>query len=264
MKQLAALSILVWSLASCTGYSRPYSTPRPATVMNALALGRINALRSQGKVDAMMGKGKRVKVKVFLIADRLGRIRFDAVTPPPMNSTVLLLTSDATTFRANDQRNRKYFEGKAGVCAVRSMLGIPLTPAQLFAMLIGEPAVSGGTMSLSWDKKCGCEVITAVRGDTTARLWVLGHKGKASWRVVKQLITGPRGKVKVEYRGFKKVGGSWLPHRIRITSPGTREDTVFAFTKIEINPELEVEAFTQEPPAGAEIRRIICAGGEAP
>ncbi|MBU1241280.1 DUF4292 domain-containing protein, partial [Myxococcota bacterium] len=244
-----------------TGYSRPYSTPNPGNIMSTLALSKINSLRSQGKVDAMMGKGKRVKVKVFLIADRLGRIRFDAVTPPPMNATVLLLTSDGQTFRANDQRNKKYFQGNAGVCAVKAMLGIPLSPAQLFAMLIGEPAVSSANMTLSWDKKCGCEVITAKKGDTTARLWVLGHKGKANWRVVKQVITGPKGKVKVEYRGFKKLNGFTIPHRIRLSSPGKKEDTVFAFTKIEINPEVEVEAFNQEPPAGVEIRRIICGEG---
>ena len=264
MKQTLFLTVLSMGLISCTGYKRPYTVPKASSILTNLAFTKVISLRSKGKVDAMMGKGKRFKVKVFLIADRQGRLRFDAVTPPPMNATVLLLTSDGETFRANDQRNKKYFEGKAGVCSINSMLGIPLTPAQLFSMLIGEPAVRGGTQSLAWDKKCGCEVITVTKGATTAKLWVLGHKGKSHWRVVKQIIKGPKGSVKVEYRGFKKHAGVIIPHRVRLTSPGKKGDTVFSWSKIEINPEVEVEAFTQDPPPNVEIRRLICGAGEAP
>ncbi len=262
MKALLLATLLF--LASCTAHKRPYTVPQPKAVLRALNFEKATALRSQGKVDAIFRKGKRIKLKVFMIADRSGRIRFDAVTPPPLNATVLLLTSDGQTVRANDKRSKRYFEGVAGVCAVRNLLGLPLTPSQLFSMLIGEPAVHNGVLSLSWDSSCGCEVVTAKDGDTTAKIWVLGHKGRAHWRVVKQVLTSPKGRVKVEYRGYKKHQGVWVPYRIRISKPGTRSDTIFAWSKLELNPELEVEAFNQVPPPGVPIQRLICGEGEAP
>jgi outer membrane lipoprotein-sorting protein len=252
-----AILLVVMISGGCTKYKRTYSKPLPANLFSFIKKSKISSLRSRGKVDAMMAKG-RLKVKVFMIADSMGRLRFDAITPPPLNSTVLLLTSDGSTFRALDKRSNKYYQGNSGACSIKAIMGIPLSSTELFALLIGEPVGNGTITSHKWDGDTGSEVISQKNGNKKSKVWVFGRNGKKGWRIVKQLIDTPKGKVKVEYRGYKKVDKKWIPYRIRISTPGKKGDTIFVWNKIELNPEVEVEAFNQNPPPGVTIKRLIC------
>ncbi|MBU1068416.1 DUF4292 domain-containing protein [Myxococcota bacterium] len=249
------LSLLLLATTACTSYSRPYTTPTAPEVLKAVSSRPIEGLRAKGKVDTFTSRG-RLKVNVFMLADRLGRLRFDAVTPPPMNATVLLVTSNGSQFIANDRDHNLYFVGPTQACAVAQVLGIRLSPAELFSLLIGENPwpVAGGT--LSWDSDCGCEVVTTTDGKRTVKLWVLGHRGRANWRLEKAEVTTPNSRVHVEYRGWKKINGRLVPMRMRITQKGVKGDAVFAWSRLELDPEMEPDAFQQVPPVDAEIRRV--------
>ncbi len=249
--------LLLFGATACTSYSRPYTTPAAGDVLSAVSARNIDGLRARGKVDTFTSKG-RLKVNVFLLADRLGRLRFDAVTPPPMNATVLLVTSDGAQFIANDRDHNLYYVGPTQACAVAQVLGVRLSPAELFSLLVGENPwpTSGAGAKVAWDETCGCEVVTAVEGARTVKLWVLGHKGRAHWRLEKAEVTTPGSRVKVEYRGWKKVDGKMVPTRMRITQKGVSGDAVFHWSRMELDPETEADAFTQVPPVDATIRRV--------
>jgi len=248
-------SLLLIASTACTSYKRPYTMPTAADVLKAVSSRNIEGLRAKGKVDTFTSRG-RLKVNVFMLADRLGRLRFDAVPPPPMNATVLLVTSDGTQFVANDRDQNQYFVGPTQACAVAQVMGIRLSPAELFSLLIGENPWStiGGTVK--WDSDCGCEVVTSTDGTRTVKLWVLGHKGRANWRLEKAEVTTPNSRIHVEYRGWRKIDGRTVPMRMRITQKGVKGDAVFSWSRLELDPEMESDAFQQVPPVDAEIRRV--------
>lgn len=251
------LCLLLLAASACTSYKRPYTTPTATDVLNAVSAREIQGLRARGKVDTFTTRG-RLKVNVFLLADRLGRLRFDAVTPPPMNATVLLVTSDGAQFIANDRDHNLYFVGPTRACAVAQVLGIRLSPAELFSLLVAEnpwPA-SGANTTVGWDRECGCEVVTATEDGRTVKLWVLGHRGRANWRLEKAEVTTATSRLQVEYRGWKKVDGHLVPLRMRITQKGVKGDAVFHWSRLELDPETEADAFQQIPPVDAEIRRV--------
>ncbi|MGM0596268.1 MAG: DUF4292 domain-containing protein [Myxococcota bacterium] len=258
MKYLPSIVFFSFAiLAGCTSYKRPYQKPVSAKLMNKISKNSINLVRNKGKVDAML-PGGRLKVKVFLIADKHGRLRFDAMTPPPMNSSVLLLTSDGSSFRANDQRNNKFYTGKADSCAIKSIIGLPLHPKLLYRIMLGLPPEGLTTKDLKWDSDSGHEIIEAVKGKTRVKVHILGHKGKKHWKVVKLYLEDGARKIKVEYRGHRKILGKWIPTRIRISKKGKNEDTIFFWSSIEPNVEMPPAAFGQNIPPNMEIRRLIC------
>ncbi len=252
------LRILLFLLlaAGCTSYRRPYPAPRAPEVLRAMAPSGISALRARGKVDTFTDKG-RLKVNVFMIADARGRLRFDAVTPPPMNATVLLVTSDGQTFIANDREHNLYFVGPTKACAVAQVLGVRLSPEELFTLLTGKnPWPEAKDAKVSWDSECGCEVVESVQERRQMRLWVLGRDGRDKWRLQKIEVKTPDTKLTVEYRGWKRIDGHLVPMRMRITQKGMKGDAVFAWSRFEADPEVESDAFQQVPDVDAVIRRI--------
>lgn len=243
-------------LAGCTSYRRPYPPPQTPEVLRAVAPAGIDALRARGKVDTFTDKG-RMKVDVFMIADGLGRLRFDAVTPAPMNSTVLLVTSDGQTFIANDREHNLYFVGPVKACAVAQVLGIRLSPQELFTLMTGKnPWPASENASLAWDSECGCEVVTSVQPQRQVRLWVNGRNGRNRWRIQKIEVKTADTRLTVEYRGWKAIAGHSLPMRMRVTQKGMKGDAVFVWSRLELNPEVETDAFQQVPGVDAAIRRI--------
>lgn len=243
-------------LSGCTSYRRPYPPPQAPEVLRAVTNRSVSSLRTRGTVDMFTDKG-RLKVNVFMIADAMGRLRFDAVTPPPMNATVLLVTSDGQTFIANDREHNLYFVGPVKACAVAQVLGIRLSPVELFTLLIGQnPWPENISSTLTWDSHCGCEVIVSTHPKRQVRMWVFGREGKDRWRIKKIEVKTPETKLTVEYRGWKKVNGHFLPMRMRITQKGMKGDAVFAWSRFETNPDVDSDAFQQVPEVNAVIRHI--------
>ncbi len=256
MRNLPVLLILPTMLWACTSYKRPYTMPTAREVQEAVSLRSLEGMRATGKVDTMTDKG-RLKVQVFMLADRIGRLRFDAVTPPPMNATVLLVTSDGNRFVAHDKDQNHFFVGPTKACAVNKVLGVHLSPAELFSLLIGENPWGNGTPeTITWDSTCGCEVITTRDKDRELKLWVLGHRGRGNWRLEKVEMKTPRTRIRVEYRGYRKIDGKYVPMRMRITQKGQKGDAVFAWSRMELDPELDPEAFYQTPPVDARIHYV--------
>jgi Domain of unknown function (DUF4292) len=257
MKKLFPVFLLIMFSMGCEKYKRSYTTPKPSEIILKVGSGKTTSYRANGRTDTITKKG-RVKLKSFLIADKFGRIRFEALTPPPLNSTVLLVTSDGSTFRAHDKKYNKFFQGKSNGCAIERILRISLSPKELYGILLGEFLIKKGKTSLKWDSKTGSEVVTVKNKNYTYTAYISGRNGKKGWKITKSIISSKKGKVKIEYRGYKKVGKYFVPERIRIRSKG--QDVIFTWKKIEINPDVEVEAFGQSPPPNIEIQRIICDG----
>ncbi|MBU1220704.1 DUF4292 domain-containing protein [Myxococcota bacterium] len=259
MKRFALIFLIIST--SCTGYKRTYPVPSASELGAALRKVGANNIRAKGKVDAMMPRG-RTKVKVFLLADRTGRVRFDAVTPPPLNATVLLLTSDGSVLRAHDKDKNHFYEGKPDACSVKSILGIGVDVKDLYGLLSGTIPAGAEKAQVTWDRDCGCEKLVWTVNKKTYRAWIDGKNGKARWRMVKLEILEGKERIRVEYRGFKKVGKLEMPTRIRISRPGTKTDTIFTWSSLETEVEIEDEAWNQSIPENIEIRRLICPPGE--
>ncbi|MBN2723715.1 MAG: DUF4292 domain-containing protein [Deltaproteobacteria bacterium] len=260
-KRLLFILVLAFSFG-CTGYSRDYSTPDSSEIFSHINGKNIKNIRAKGKVDSIMAGG-RAKVKVFLLADSIGRLRFDAVTPPPMNSTVLLLTSDGTVFRAHDKDKNKFYQGKSDACSVKNMLGISLEVKILFRLLTGKLPTDKLKASVEWDKKCGCEKLLWENNGKKTAVWIDGKNGKKHWKIVKVEIGEGKNKIRVEYRGYKKFDGKLLPSRVRISKPGTKNDTIFSWKKVEVDVEIDDEAWNQEIPENIPVYRMICPPGDS-
>ncbi len=216
--------------------------------------GPVHTVRASGRID-YMGGSKRYKGKAFLLSDETGRLRFEVISPPPMNSTVLMVTSDGTSVRVWNARTKEFFEGPSSVCMIRAFLSIPVGPKELFALLTASvPHTSGAT--LAWDSDCGCEKVTVFHGNVKWVYLIDGRKGPSGWHLSGVRVHLPDGVLKVDYRGFFRAGTHVLAKRARIRYK--KNDIVFSWSAMDTEAELPDDAFDQDIPPSAKVVKLAC------
>jgi len=280
-RALAVGAIALGTLAACCAHAppavRPYPAPAADALIAALAAQQaaVRGMSARVRATSWLG-GERVRATVNMLVERDGHLRFEAEVS--LQGTVATLATDGTTFALFDAHQNEFSRGPACPANVASLIRIPLAPADVAAVMLGDarPAapVDPATASVGWDARRGADVLATpagqggqggqrglegtlqflFRGDGAARTLVavdrVGADGKPLWRT--------------SYEDHETAGGVRVPGTIRFAEANSSFDdgVEIKFKDRTLNAASPAGAYTLAPPAGATVVEVGC--GPAP
>ena len=271
VRDLAAL-VAVVLVAACCAHAQPIATrPYPAPSADALIAAlsaqqaAVRGMNARVRATSWLG-GERVRATVNMLVERDGHLRFEAEIS--LQGTVAVLATDGKAFSLYDAHKNELSRGPACPANVASMIRIPLGPADVAAVLLGDGRTPGpidpATASVGWDVRRGADVLAIpareggtlqflFHGDGAARTLVaidrIGTNGAPMWRTA--------------YEDHEAVGAVRLPGIIRFAEQNSSFDdgVEIKFKDRSINATPPADAFTMPPPAGATIVDVGCGAG---
>jgi hypothetical protein len=269
----ALLASLVTSTACTPAFvaTRPYPAPDATALLGALRARQaaVHGAELETRTTSWL-QGQRTRATVYMLVDRIGRLRFEAEVA--LQGTVATLITDGQTFSLADFQNHVGKRGPACPENVASLIPVPLMPAQIAAVLLGDLPLSPAArvVKVTWDGKAAADVAELedrdARGAVThlfatvrpagAGLEILALEGETP---------GQSARWRVAFDELKDEGGQKLPQLIRFAEPGrTFEDGVEIKVKErKLNPTFRPVAFTPVPPEGFPVETMSC-GRPAP
>ncbi len=244
---------------------RNYPAPSAEELLQAVRARQaaVRGMNVETRATSWLG-GQRVRGTVQMLVERGGRLRFEAEVA--LQGTVAVLTVDDGQFAFIDHQKHLFRKGPACPANVAAMIRIPLAPAEVAAILLGDIPLPEGSKaaSVEWDGARGADIL-GVETQTGTRLW-LGLRRPNSripaWEVVfvEGSEPGTRGRWRVSYEDFERVSGVALPRLIRFAEPGKDFDDGVEIKVRErtLNPSFPVGAFTLEPPSGYKVELAAC------
>lgn len=261
-------------LAACAGQrlaTRPYAPPSPDELLAAVRARQaaIRGMNAEARATSWLG-GERVRGTVQMLVARGGQLRFEAEVA--LQGAVAALAVDRGHFTFIDHAKHLFRTGDACPANVASLLRIPLAPAEVAAILLGDSPLPENTRAaqVAWDGAAAADVLV-LAGPGGATLW-LGlrrpNPAVAAWDVLYLEGQAPpsRGRWRVAYEDPERVGAVALPRRIRFAEPGKDWDDGVEIRMHEraLNPTFPEGAFTLVAPPGYTIEQAPCPALPAP
>ncbi len=260
-----ALASLAMGCAGSTHFVRDYPPPSAGELLQAVRARQaaVRGINVETRATSWLS-GERVRGTVQMLVERGGRLRFEAEVA--LQGTVALLTVDGGQFAFIDNQKHLFRKGPACPANVAALIRIPLAPAEVAAILLGDVPLAKDAQptTVDWDSHRGADVL-AVDGQFGTKLW-LGlrrpNPGLPAWDVVfvEGLEPGARGRWRVSYQDFERTAGVSLPRLVRFAEPGKDFDDGVAIKIRErlLNPPFPPGAFTLDPPAGYRVEFATC------
>jgi outer membrane lipoprotein-sorting protein len=254
MSRIARILILVLAgalLGACCTLRRSYPAPTSAALLAALDRrdAGLTSVRGKAKVDQFTPKG-RIKVLVYVLATREGKLRFEAVSP--FDTALATLVSDGKRFTSIDHQNHRRYVGEAKPCNIARVLGMALQPTEVARALFGgAPRQAHDTASVSFDRCLGAEVLTLrnAKEGTVQRIH-LRRLPNDRYQVLQVSIQGRTGLLlELRYEDFRTIKGQLLPRVIKFRQGEKGSDMIIRYSKQEPNVDLPDAAFVL-PDAG--------------
>ena len=268
---LFALGSLLAGCASAKLLTRSYPAP---TADELLAVVRarqaaVSAMNVEARATSWLS-GERVRGTVQMLVGRQGQLRFEAEVA--LQGTVALLAVDSGQFSFVDNQRHVFRKGPACPANVAAMIRIPLAPAEVAAILLGDaplPEDSSATQ-VTWDGAAAADVLV-LPGPGAATFW-LGlrrpNPAVAAWDVVYLEGQAPtsRERWRVAYEDLERAGPVALPRRIRFAEPGKDWDdgVEIKIRERALNPTFPAGAFTLVEPSGYTVEQAPCPGIAGP
>jgi hypothetical protein len=273
------------SLLAMTGCPRPLNVARPygaptVAELTATLVERQQAVRSmnaRARVTSWLG-GDRVRATVLMLVDRPGRLRLEAEVS--LQGTVAVLTTDGERFAFLDTAKNEMRRGPACPANVASLIRIPLAPADVAAVLLGDarlprPPLGGREPVVDWDPGRGADVLAVPRNDgwlrylfqrtagaeRSTRLIAVdatGSDGRPRWRVAfEDLTDGDRPSATTGQPSARVA----LPQTIRFAEGATSfdEGVEIKFKDRALNEPVADASFALAPPPGVTPVDVGCA-----
>lgn len=293
-----ALPALTVALPFLMGCPPPVPPPRSVLPNVDAALERMRASAECGrglqandaKLDVFGDRG-RVRGNMSLFVVQPAKIRMDLNAPPPLMSPVAVLTSDGQRFALFDQREKKFFIGKATACNISRLTTFQVPGHVLVTLLRGQAPVlkrDPVVEKLEWDDHGFYRITIPSTRSAEEEIHLTPNPAdlaldwqKQRMRVldvqVKQYGTvlyhvkmeghapAPMSKAYVDPDGIDPpIAPSGpqceaeLPRRIDIDMPAQGQDVIFKYDQVFWNPPLREGVFTQPPPGGMPIETLTC------
>jgi outer membrane lipoprotein-sorting protein len=259
---------IAWALAACCAHAqpavRPYPAPGAGVLLASLAAQQaaVRGMNARVRATSWLG-GERVRATVNLLVERDGKLRLEAEIS--LQGTVASLATDGTTFTLYDARKNELERGPACPANVASVIRIPLAPADVAAVLLGDvrpPApVDPAAATVAWDPRRGADVLALpVREGGTLQLAFRGDGAARTLVGVDRVNAGGTPLWRTAYEDHETVGGARVPGTIRFAEQsGSFDDGVeIKFKDRTINAPPPPGAFTLSPPAGATVVDVGC------
>lgn len=246
-RSLAALAVL--ALAACSRRVPPPDLAlEPAALLAQVeAAGRVVA-RVQGEARLRLdAPGTRGVVPAFVAAERPDRLHVEALDF--FGNPTATLVADGGRLAIYDARARTFYRGAATAANLSRLVPLPLSPAQLVAILCGAPLLAG-------------QPVSAEVGRGFVTLELRDGPGSAALRV------GPRAAIlratfrggapalpdhEVVYSSFLDLEHVRFPGQVVVTSTDPRVEVELAWKEPEVGGRLDAALFRMEPPGGARV-----------
>jgi hypothetical protein len=246
---------------------RPHPAPTAQELLGLLEdrHRRLNGLDLETRTTSWL-RGQRVRATVFMLADRQGRLRFEAEVA--LQGAVATLVTDGDRFALLDLEGRIFRHGPACPENVASLIPLPLRPAEIAAVLLGDAPLGPETKAIQvlWDGHARTDVLELARpaaGQVSARLWVGFRPAPGGrWDVValEGESPGRAGRWRVAYEDLKRADGLAHPGVIRFAEAGRSfdEGVEIKVRQRVVNPAVKDQAFTLTPPEGYPVELVPC------
>jgi outer membrane biogenesis lipoprotein LolB len=267
MKVIALLLVAFMLAAGCAGTSkatRSYPAPTADELLQAVRdrQAKVHSMNVETRATSWLG-GERVRGTVQMLVERGGQLRFEAEVA--LQGTVALLTVDHGQFAFIDYQKHLFRKGGACPSNVAELVRIPLAPAEVAAILLGDvPLPPDGKARVDWDTGRAADVVS-VEMQAGTRVWLGLHRPNpqlAAWDVVflEGQDSGRPQRWRVSYEDFERRPGVALPRLIRFAEPGQSFDdgVEIKIRERTLNPGFPPGAFTLEPPPGYRVVEAHC------
>jgi hypothetical protein len=254
-------------VGSACPHAPPVARPYPAPTAEAL-LGSLRAhqtavagMSARVRATSWLG-GERVRATVNMLVQRDGHLRFEAEVS--LQGTVATLATDGAAFALLDARKNELSRGPACPGNVASLIRIPLAPADVAAILLGDarlPEAADGAPLVGWEPHLGADVLAVpARDGGTLQLF---FKGADARDLVAATRTGPDGAPlwRTSYQDLETVDGQRLPRTILFAEHAASFDdgVEIRFKDRSLGGTPPAGAFQLEPPPGVAVRDVGCA-----
>jgi hypothetical protein len=258
------LALLATGCAHAPPAARPYPAPTAQAIMAALATRQhaLVAMNARARATSWLG-GERVRATVNMLVERDGHLRFEAEVT--LQGTVATLVTDGSSFALLDARRNELRRGSACPANVAALIRIPLAPAEVAAVLLGDarlPEAAAGTEpTVSWDSGRGADVLTVHdRDGGSLQLFFRGvDAGRDLIAVVRTGVDGAR-LWRTSYESFETFAGRRLPGRILFAERNSSFDdgVEIQFKDRSVAETPPAAAFTLAAPPGVTEREVGC------
>jgi hypothetical protein len=261
MKRLLIIGVLLAGCVHKPPVARPYAAPS-AEELAALLAARASAVRSmnaRAKATSWLG-GERVRATVLMLVERDGHLRFEAEVS--LQGTVATLATDGRVFALLDARKNELSRGPACPANVASVIRIPLAPADVAAIVLGDarrPPDAAVAPEVAWDAERGADVLELSAPSETLRVFFARH-GAAVDVVGAEALAGGRRLWRTSYDDFESAGALRVPTTLRYAEgAGSYDDGVEIKLKDhELGVAPPEAAFTLAPQPGVTVKDIGC------
>jgi outer membrane lipoprotein-sorting protein len=267
MKRAFLCFALAVGLAGCPQashpISRPYAAPAPEALLAALQARQTAVPGMNARVRATSWlSGERIRATVNMLVQRDGRLRFEAEVS--LQGTVATLVTEGGAFAMLDARKNELSRGPACPGNVASLIRIPLAPADVAAILLGDARVPDGAAPaarVDWDASAGTDLLVLPDGAGGALQLQFRGTGADRRLVGANHVDGKGARIwRTAYEDFARAGDEWLPGTIRFAEgEASFDDGVeIKFRDRTIGGTPPAGAFTLAPPPGVAVRDVGC------
>jgi hypothetical protein len=266
VRRLIAIAFLAACAAGCPGrppVQRP--TPGPsADELRAALTARQEAIRSMNarvRATSWIG-GERLRASVLMLVTRAGQLRFEAEIS--LQGTVSILTTEGGRFSLLDLQKNELHRGPACPANVASLIRIPLSPAEVAAILLGDVKLDADAdeqkVEVVWDQARGADVLElSARNGQRTRLFFQEHgKERDLVGVIHEDRSGIRWQT--TYDDLRPIAGARLPAMIRFAEGKDSFDqgVEIKFKDVTVNGVPRPEDFTIAVPPGVSVHNDGC------
>jgi len=255
---LMMTSLLLLRGSSCLQVDRPYKTPGASEVIAVLKAraGRISTMRAESRMNHRTDQGK-VKATVRLMAQRGGKLRFDAVSP--FDTPLATLVTDGKEFALVDAQKNRHYHGTASACNIARLLQVALSPDDVLVVLGGStPLIKHDSARLEWDSRATAEVLTLSNKTVTQTVRLDGTDRR--WDLLLSEVRTKKGELLLQIKpnAYRSVNGLRLPAHLLVRQAGSDAQLDVTFKREEVNIKLPAVAFELPAPGGMPSQRVDC------
>jgi hypothetical protein len=265
-RAVAWLMGLLGALAGCVHappLMRPYAAPTADELATLLAarVTTIRALNARARATSWLG-GERVRATVLLLVERDGHLRFEAEVS--LQGTVATLATDGRTFAMLDARKNELSRGPACPANVASLMHIPLAPADVAAIVLGDarrPPDATVSPTVAWDAKRGADVLELVTPAETLHVFFARHDGAVDV-VGAEGLAGGRPLWRTSYEDFEGAGAARLATTVHFAEGAASYDdgVEIKLKDHELNTAAPPAAFELPVAPGVTVKNVGCGG----
>jgi len=256
------LTLLAAGCAHAPPAVRLYPPPAPEALLAGLEAQQraVTEMSARVRATSWLG-GDRVRATVNMLVERDGHLRFEAEVT--LEGTVAALVTDGATFSLLDTRKNQLSRGPACPANVASLIRIPLAPAEVAAILLGDARLPGadGPPSVDWDPKLGADVLSfGDRAGGSTRFFFRGADDARVLIAVARIGAGGARLWRTAYEDFTTEGGRRLPGTIRFAERDASFDdgVEIHFKDRALGTAPPAGAFTLAAPPGVPVHEVGC------